>query len=91
MSRLAETFPFNANKNSGQRSGENNVGIDVIREENDKAISNVLKELKIEKSKDPMVQLTSCAKIHEYIVNHNKYNGAVMDDKTTYSNDEVVD
>lgn len=65
-------------------SGQKEVDIRKIQEENEVAISDIIKKLGLTASIDPTEQLRICALVHEYIRRHNSYNIEIIGEKEQY-------
>lgn len=56
-----------------------------IRAENDEKIDSIIAELDLKNTDDILEQIENCRKVSEYIVMHNQYDDAVMDEKAQNS------
>lgn len=69
------------------------IGLDIaeIRRENQRKLDEIVEELNLHESEDPMRQLGQCVSIQKYIATHNTYDGGIMEEKSNYPSDEAVD
>lgn len=69
------------------------IGLDIaeVRRENQRKLDEIAEELNLHESEEPMRQLGQCVSIQKYIATHNTYDGGIMEAKSNYPSDEIVD
>lgn len=83
--------PDYVDDNLGAEVIEHGNDIEEIRRQNREAVDKIVKQLELEPSDNIDKQIQSCAKIQKYIALTNKYNGDVMNEKSSYAASEIVD
>lgn len=66
------------------------INIEQIKAEIDEEIDRIISELNLQKSDDVMVQLKNCCLVQKYIVEHNIYKDSIMEEKETYSEENIA-
>ena len=62
----------------------NEINIEQIKAEIDAKIDEIIADLQLLRTDDPLLQLRNCCLVEKYIIEHNHYNNRIMFEKSLY-------